>query len=119
MKKILKFAIPAIIIGIVFWAIAYAANVYNSNQVGSSPGAGKVLQTDGQFSTWVATSTLGFSGGGCAGSCLTSFAGMTGPAITVATGSDTNILLNITTGGNNATFTPVFTGTLAAGRLNS
>src|SRR5437016_1317415 len=37
---------------------------------------------------WTATSTLGISGGGCAGSCLTSFAAMTGPAITIATSSD-------------------------------
>ncbi len=61
MKKILL----GILIGLGLTAgVAYAAtSVFNSNQVGSSPSNGKVLQTNGTTSTWVATSTLGFSGG--------------------------------------------------------
>lgn len=37
---------------------------FTSNQVGSSQANGYVLQTDGTQSHWVATSTLGISGGG-------------------------------------------------------
>lgn len=46
-----------------FSSVAYAASVFTSNQVGISPSNGKVLQTDGTNSTWVATSTLGFGSG--------------------------------------------------------
>ena len=42
-----------------------------SLQTGSSPTAGDVLQTDGTDSTWVATSTLGISGGSSAFTSLT------------------------------------------------
>ena len=61
MKKLLL----GILIGLGFVAgTAYAVSVFNSNQVGSSPSAGKVLQTNGTTSTWVATTTLGIVGGG-------------------------------------------------------
>lgn len=48
-------AIPTVVLG--------AQSVFQSNQVGSSATANYVLQTNGTNSTWVATSTLGFSGG--------------------------------------------------------
>jgi hypothetical protein len=41
---------------------AYALSTYTSIQVGDGPAAGKILQTDGSASHWVATSTLGLGG---------------------------------------------------------
>ena len=53
-------------------------------------------------------------------SAITSISALTGPAIHVATSSDTNITISInTTTANTLTFVPGFTGTLAAARLNS
>ena len=53
-------------------------------------------------------------------SALTSLSNLSGPAIHVATTSDTNIQISIsTTTANTLTFIPSFTGTLAASRLNS
>lgn len=64
-------AIAGLFIGIS--SIAYATTVFNSNQVGTSPTNGYVLQTNGSLSTWVATSTLGISGGsGGSGNVATS-----------------------------------------------
>lgn len=60
-------------------------------------------------SGWACISPSGSSG-------LTSFAGMTGPAITVSTTSDANITLSVITGGNNATLTPAFIGQLSVAR---
>jgi hypothetical protein len=51
---------------------------------------------------------------------LGSISALTGPAVHVATSSDTNIVISIsTTTANTLTFIPSFTGTLAAARLNS
>lgn len=61
--KILKYLIPTILIGLIIAGTAYAVTVFNSAQVGSSPANGRVLQTNGSISTWVATSTLGFISG--------------------------------------------------------
>jgi hypothetical protein len=63
MKKLLKYILPASIIGLLMAGMVYGASVFNSNQVGNSPSPGDVLQTNGTISTWVATSTLGISGG--------------------------------------------------------
>ncbi len=54
-----------------------------------------------------------------AANAITSLNGLTNPVQTFATGSDINIGLNITSSGSTHTFTPTFTGTLAANRLNS
>src|SRR5690348_4584259 len=43
--------------------VAYGVSVLSSQQVGTSPVAGSVLQTNGVTSTWVPTSSLGISGG--------------------------------------------------------
>lgn len=92
------------------WLSGLATGNYQTNVPCSN---GLVLVASSTTATgWACASTSGSSG-------LTSFAGMTGPAITVATTSDTNLQLQIITSGNNATFTPVWIGTLAAGRLNS
>jgi hypothetical protein len=60
-----KYTIFGIILGyILSIAIpAYAITVFNSNQVGTTPSAGEVLQTDGTNSAWVATTTLGLTTG--------------------------------------------------------
>lgn len=44
--------------------VADAITVFYSNQVGTTPSAGRILQTDGTNSSWVATSSLGIIGGG-------------------------------------------------------
>lgn len=61
--KIWKYAIPAVLIGLFIAGTVYAVTVFNSSQTGNSPANGRVLQTNGTTSTWVATSTLGFTGG--------------------------------------------------------
>lgn len=58
MKKILLGLFIGL--GLTIGLTALAVSVFNSNQIGSSPSNGKVLQTNGSTSTWVATSTLGF-----------------------------------------------------------
>jgi hypothetical protein len=78
-----KYIITTIVL--VFLLIAgsvYAAS-FNSGQVGGSAANGFVLQTNGNISTWVATSTLGLGGSG--GGTVTSIAtnnGLTGGTIT-------------------------------------
>lgn len=47
----------------IFGGPVLGSSVFRSIQVGQSPTQGSVLQTDGTFSTWVATSTLGIGGG--------------------------------------------------------
>lgn len=47
-----------------FVGSVHAVSVFNSNQVGTNPVAGSVLQTNGVTSTWVTTSSLGISGSG-------------------------------------------------------
>lgn len=58
-KTILSILIGA---GVLFAGVAVAATLY-SYQIGATPTTGYVLQTNGTTSTWVATSSLGFSGG--------------------------------------------------------
>lgn len=65
----IKYAFP-------LWLILFgvvSATVFYSNQVGSSPSNGAVLQSNGSTSAWVATSTLGITGG------LTSYDAFTHP----------------------------------------
>lgn len=68
-------------------SLAYAASIFTSAQVGSSPTNGYVLQTNGQSSTWVATSTLGISGTGG----VSSFNTRTG-SVTLSSGDVTTAL---------------------------
>lgn len=66
--------------------VAHAVSVFNSNQVGTSPVAGSVLQTNGSTSQWVTTSSLGISGS--AGTVSTSSPGLTqGQWVIAANGS--------------------------------
>lgn len=84
-------AILALIVLISFGSIAYAAApfIFTSGQEGASPTKGYVLQTDGLNSTWVATSTLGISGGGGGSGTVTNIATtypiLGGPITTTAT----------------------------------
>jgi hypothetical protein len=55
----------------------------------------------------------------CLTTAIISLNGLTTSSQTFATSSDTNITLNVSSTGSVHTFTPGFTGTLAAGRLNS
>ncbi len=56
-------AIIAAAAAILFAVPLSAAAQFNSYQVGIGPTNGKVLQTNGSTNTWVATSSLGISGG--------------------------------------------------------
>lgn len=60
-----------------------ALSIFKSNQVGSSPANGYVLQTDGSSSSWVATSTLGLGSGGGSGT-VTSVAASVPTGLTVS-----------------------------------
>ena len=88
---------------------------------------GQVLALINGVPTWAATTTfssgLSYSGGAVTNTGLLSLAQTYGSAqtgaLTVATSSDTNVLLSITNSGGAFTFTPSWTGTLAASRLNS
>lgn len=79
---------------------------------------GNVLSVVNGVPKYVATSTLGIIGGG-GSSATTTINSATGPSFTFATSSDTNLGLNITSGGATATFTPTWIGTLADGRIAS
>ncbi len=68
---------------------------------------------------WTATSTLGISGSGGTTPTIIGGGTATGPAFTFASTTDTNLLLSIFCATATCTFTPNWTGTLAAGRLNS
>jgi len=63
MKKIISILI-GFLIGASALTVSAQLRTFVSEQVGSSPTAGDVLQTNGTISTWVATSTLGLSSGG-------------------------------------------------------
>lgn len=85
-----RYLIAGLAILISFGSIAYAAQpIFTSPQVGANPSNGFVLQTNGLNSTWVATSTLGFSsGGGGTGTISTSSPLVSGQPI-YATGANT------------------------------
>lgn len=89
------------------WLSGLATGNYQTNAPCSN---GLVLAASSTVSSgWACVSPSGSTG-------LVSFAGMTGPAITVSTTSDANITLSVITGGNNATFTPAFIGQLSVAR---
>jgi hypothetical protein len=68
-KKIIPFLVATgLLLGSFGIAAAYTA--FLSGQVGTSPTNGFVLQTNGSVSTWVATSSLGISGGSSASTTL-------------------------------------------------
>src|SRR5258708_4934574 len=77
MKRFLYSILAAAIVLVGGFSTARAISVFTSNQVGLTPIAGRVLQTDGTNSAWVATSTLGISGGG-SGTVSTSSSETTG-----------------------------------------
>lgn len=64
MKKILYIFLGALLM---ISGTAFAVTVFRSDQVGSTPVNGRVLQTNGTNSSWVATSTLGLGGSGTPG----------------------------------------------------
>ena len=86
---------------------------------------GQTLAWSGGAPAWVATTTfssgLTYASGNVTNTGLLSLAQTYGTAqtgaLTVATSSDTNILLNITNTGGAFTFTPAWTGTLADDRI--
>ncbi len=91
---------------------SYFSVAPNGSTTISSLGSGLVRSTSGG-SLYTDNSTY-------LTSALTSISALTGPAVHVATTSDTNITISInTTTANTLTFVPGFTGTLAAARLNS
>ena len=89
-----------------------ATNAWSKLGIGTG---GTVLASLNGVPTWVATSSIN---NGVSSIAQSSGSGQTG-AITIATSSDTNLLLNVTNSGGTFTFAPAWTGTLAAGRLNS
>lgn len=94
--------------------VVYGASVFNSNQVGSSPSNGKVLQTNGSVSTWVATSTLGISGG----TGLSNLNGLTGATQTFATDTAGSIF-HIGSSGSTHTFSLPFASASNTGQLQA
>ena len=73
-----------------------------SVQLANSPSNGKVLQTDGTNSSWVATSTLGISGGGGSGSGIGTTSPFSAGYLIEATGTNvtlSNSAIFQTTGG--------------------
>ncbi len=69
MKRLPYAILAAVLVILGTSSFAYALSQFTSIQVGSSPVNGRLLQTDGTNSTWVATSTLGLtaSAGGSSG----------------------------------------------------
>ncbi len=118
MNKYLKYILP-ILAGLIVAGTVYGVSVFNSQQLAPNPQNGNCLTTNGGNPGVNAWSSCG-SGGGGSGS--TTIAGLT-PSdgnFVLATGTDTNIGITIsTTSPRTITFTPTFTGTLAAARLNS
>ncbi|MFA5942673.1 MAG: tail fiber domain-containing protein, partial [Candidatus Paceibacterota bacterium] len=108
-------------------ALAYftGTNTLGSINAGTN---GYILGMSGGTPTWLATTTfssgLAYANGNVTNTGLLSLqqlgggAAQTG-ALTIATSSDTNILLNITNTGGAFTFTPSWSGTLADERIAS
>lgn len=93
MKKFI-YKIAVIISLLLIGSIAYASQpVFTSPQVGASPTNGYVLQTNGLNSTWVATSTLGLSGGSGA---VSSVFGRTGAVIATVGDYTTAMVTEVT-----------------------
>ncbi len=89
MKKYIITALAILLIPTLSWA----TTVFKSDQVGSSPSNGRVLQTNGTTSTWVATSSLGITGGG--GGSLSGTGLVTNVGTTQSTLSTTSIPINV------------------------
>lgn len=90
MKKILSFIATLVLVFFASFSPAHALTPFFSNQLGTSPSNGQVLQTDGTNSHWVATSTLGFSGG------VTSVFGRTGAVVATAGDYTTAMVTEVT-----------------------
>ena len=88
------------------------------DSVNASGTLGMILKSTGTSTLWVATSSLGFTGGSSF-FATTSINGWATTTFTFATSSDTNIGLNITTSTSAVTFTPTWIGTLADARITS
>ena len=83
------------------------ASVFSSQQIGTTPSNGYVLQTNGSNSTWVATSSLGISGGGGGGSfSTTSINNFATTTFTFATTTANGLNLTISTSSTAITFSP-------------
>jgi len=81
---------------------------------------GQILQSTGTSTRWVATSSLGISGGsGSSFFATTSINGLATTTFTFATTSDTNISLSIATSSTGLNFISNWIGTLADGRITS
>jgi len=89
-KKLLSLLIG---LGILALPFVVDAAIFNSNQVGASPSGGYVLQTNGATSSWVATSSLGISGGGGSSTVL-----YQGNGILLNTSGTNGYIINIATG---------------------
>lgn len=84
---------------------------FNGSTTLSSLGTGLVRSSSGSLYTDTTTYLT---------SALTSISALTGPVVHIATTSDTNILISVSTStANTITLIPSFTGTLAAARLNA
>ncbi len=118
-NSILKFVIPTVICSLLVAGVALAV-VFNSRQLAPNPSNTNCLTTDGNNNVW--SSSCGSGGGG--GGSTTTIAGLT-PSNGVfvmngSTTSDTNFTITVsTTSPRTINILPGFTGTLAAGRLNS
>ena len=108
-----------------FPSFSYGSSTYlNANSIInvsklSTSTSGYVLQSLGNTAQWVATSTLGITGGGGGSGATTTINGVSGPSFTFATGSDTNIGITIVPAGSTFTWTPTWIGTLANSRIAS
>lgn len=105
-------------------APAYALSQFTSKQIGTTPTNGFVLQTNGTDSTWVATSTLGITGGGPGSGTVTqvntTYPILGGPITTTGTlsldfGTTT---ANVWSQQQTFTLSPKFS-TMTAGAVNS
>jgi hypothetical protein len=86
---------------------------------GGAPALGKVLQSDASgIALWVATSSLGITGG-TANFSTTSINGLATTTFTFSTTSDTNIGLSIATSSTGLNFISQWIGTLSDSRITS
>lgn len=116
MKKFLLsfFAFSLFMFGTMYFVAN--ATILNSNQVGTNPVSGSVLQTNGATSTWVTTSSLGISGSSASATLLYASSGI---GLT-ASGTNGYIVSNTgVTSFNGATGTVTFASSSSVGPSTS
>ena len=130
MKKLLKYLLPSLLVGLAMGGTVYGVSVFNSQQLAPTPHAGNCLTTNGGNPGVNSWSGCG-SGGSGATTTINSLSGpnftFTGSGVTIATSAPSTVSFTVSAGGGSGVpsttpftsgYVPYATSTLALTNSN-